>query len=150
MSTAALTMAGDVLAAILKHCRRELPNEACGILGGRACWVESVHPVQSAHPSPSRFAMEPTAQFLAMEEVSRAGRELVGIYHSHPGGLAVPSNVDLQEACWPGTTLPNYPGAIQVIVSLRDRAAPVVRGYAADRGLFVEVPIIIDEREAVR
>ncbi len=146
MSTAALTMAGDVLAAILEHCRRELPNEACGILGGRAGRVESVHPVQSAHPSPSRFAMEPTAQFLAMDEVSRAGRELVGIYHSHPGGPAVPSTTDLQEACWPGTTLPNYPEAIQVIVSLLERAAPVVRGYAADRGMFVEVPIIIDER----
>lgn len=150
MSTATLTMAGDMLAAILKHCRRELPYEACGILGGRACRVESVHPVQSAHPSPSRFAMEPTAQFLAMEEVSRAGRELVGIYHSHPRGPAVPSSIDLQEACWPGTAMPNYPGAVQVIVSLQDRVAPAVRGYAADRGRFVEVPIIIDEQEPVR
>ena len=143
-------MAGADLSAIIKHCRRELPNEACGILGGRACRVESVHPVRSAHPSPSRFAMEPTAQFLAMEEVSRAGRELVGIYHSHPGGPAVPSTADLQEACWPGTMSPNYPGAIQVIVSLQDRVAPSVRGYAAVRGRFVEVPIIIDEQEAVR
>jgi len=150
MSAAALTMAGAELSAILEHCRRELPNEACGILGGRAGRVESVQPVQSAHPSPSRFAMEPTAQFLAMEELSRADRELVGIYHSHPGGPAVPSTADLQEACWPGTMLPNYPGAIQVIVSLQDGAAPIVRGYAADRGMFVEVPIRIDERETAR
>jgi len=150
MSTAALTIAGAELSAILKHCRRELPNEACGILGGRDRKVESVHPVQNAHPSPSRFAMEPTAQFLAMDEVSRAGRELVGIYHSHPNGPAVLSSVDLQEACWPGTTSPNYPGAVQVIVSLQDCASPVVRGYAANRGMFIEVPIIIDEPKQVR
>ena len=150
MSTAALTMAGAERAAILKHCRRELPNEACGILGGRARRVEGVYPVQSAHPSPSRFTMEPTAQFLALDELSRAGLELVGIYHSHPDGSAVPSHVDLEEACWPGTTVPNYPGAIQVIVSLQDRAAPVMRGYAADRGRFVEVPIIIDESAVAR
>lgn len=120
------------------------------MLGGRDRRVEGVYPVKSAHPSPSRFAMEPTAQFLVMDELSRAGRELVGIYHSHPDGPAVPSTVDREEACWPGTTLPNYPGAVQVIVSLQDRAAPVVWGYAAERGRFVEVPIIIDERAEVR
>ncbi|MHB8836755.1 MAG: Mov34/MPN/PAD-1 family protein [Candidatus Methylomirabilia bacterium] len=150
MSAAALRMAGDKLAAVFEHCRRELPHEACGILGGRAGRVESVHPVQNAYPSPSRFVMEPTGQFRVMDELSRAGQELVGIYHSHPGGLAAPSNIDLKEACWPGTTLPNYPGAIQVIVSLRDRDAPVANGYAVVQGLFVEVPLIVEELGNVR
>jgi proteasome lid subunit RPN8/RPN11 len=140
---AVLTIAGADLEAVVGHCRRELPNEACGILGGRGGRVESVHPVRSARPSPSRFVMDPAAQFAALDELSRAGREVVGIYHSHPGGPAAPSSVDVEQACWPGTTLPNYPGAVQVIVSLQDSAAPVVKGYAPAAGALLEVPIVI-------
>lgn len=144
MSAFGLTMSGAALESIVSHCRRELPNEACGILGGRDGRVESVHPVRNASADPSRFAMDPTEQYRALEAVSRAGRRLTGIYHSHPAGPAVPSTVDVEESCWSGTTEPNYPGAVQVIVSLEDRTAPVVRGYAPTAGLFVEVPVTIE------
>ena len=146
MSAPVLRIAGPDLEIILEHCRRELPNEACGILGGRDGRVGSVHPVKSASPSPSRFVMDPKGQFRALEEVSRAGLELLGIYHSHPGGPAEPSGIDLEEAFWPATTLPNYPGAFQVIVSLREPAAPVVKGYVPVAGALVEAPVIIDHR----
>ena len=137
-----LTLTGADLEGLLEHCRRELPNEACGILGGRAGRVESVHPVESAHPSPTRFVMAPAGLFRALELVGRSGRQVVGIYHSHPAAAAVPSGVDLRDACWPGTALANYPGAIHVIVSLQNRNAPVVKGYALSAGAFVEVPIV--------
>jgi len=144
MSAAVLTITAAEFAMIVEHCRRELPSEACGILGGRAGRVESVHPVRSAPPSPSRYVMDPQGQLDALDELRRAGRELVGIYHSHPRGPAAPSNVDLETACWPGTALPNYPGVVQLIVSLQDPAAPVVLGYVPVAGTFVEVPIHID------
>ena len=150
MSGAVLRMDRGVLGLVVEHCRRELPNEACGILGGREGRIESVHPVTSASPSPSRFAMDPAGQFRALDEISRAGREVVGIYHSHPSGPAAPSSLDLEAACWPGTTVPNYPGAAQVIVSLLNGSAPVVKGYAAHAGAFVEVPIAIDDSEIGR
>jgi len=86
--------------------------------------------------------MDPAGQFQALDEIDRAGRELVGIYHSHPGGPAAPSGHDAADACWPGTTQPNYPGAIQVIVSLQDRAVPVVKGYVLVAGTYREVPIV--------
>jgi len=150
MSAAVLRMAGADLGIVVEHCRRELPNEACGILGGRDGRVESVHPVQSARPSPSRFVMDPAMQFRALEEISRAGREVAGIYHSHPGGPAAPSSVDLAAACWPGTTVPNYPGAVQLIVSLQDGGAPVVKGYAAAAGVLTEVSIILDHGQPAK
>lgn len=143
MSAPVLTISGADLETIVEHCRRELPNEACGILGGRDRRVERVRPVKCTFPSPKRYAMDPNEQFRALEELSSAGCELVGIYHSHPEGPAVPSPVDLEEARWPGTAEPNYPGAVQVIVSLRDPAAPVVRGYAPDAGAFVDVAISV-------
>lgn len=143
MSAAVLTMSGADLETMIEHCRRELPSEACGILGGRDGRVESVHPVKSARPSPARYVMDPSGQFRALEELGRAGRELVGIYHSHPAGPAAPSSVDLAAALWPGTTWPNYPGAVQVIVSLQQPAAPVVKGYLLAAGRFVEVEIVV-------
>lgn len=144
MNASVLTLAGADLEAIVGHCRRELPNEACGLLGGRDGRVESLHPVKSAPPSPSRFTMDPGSQYRALEAIGRAGQELIGIYHSHPGGPASPSSVDVDEAFWPATALPNYPGVFQVIVSLRDRAAPVVKGYLPAAGAFVEARIVID------
>lgn len=144
MSVAELRMDGAALGIVVEHCRRELPNEACGILGGRDGRIESVHPVISVNPSPSRFAMDPAGQFRALDEISRSGHEVVGIYHSHPGGPAAPSSVDLEAACWPGTMVPNYPGAIQLIVSLQHADDPVVKGYATTAGAFVEVPVILN------
>ena len=150
MSGAGLSMDRVALGIVVEHCRRELPNEACGILGGREGRIESVHPVTSASPSPSRFAMDPAAQFRALDEISRFGREVVGIYHSHPSAPAAPSSVDLAAACWPGTTEPNYPGAAQVIVSLQEGAAPVVKAFVAAAGTFVEVQIALDDIEKGR
>jgi len=140
-------IAPAALETVISHCRRELPHEACGILGGRDGRVESVHPVQSTPPGRTRFAMDPAAQLCAMDNIQREGRVMVGIYHSHPEGPAVPSRVDLEQACWPGTTSPNYPEAVQVIVSLQDRDAPVVKGYTLAAGAYVEVPIVVGKRE---
>lgn len=138
-----LTISGADLEAVIAHCRRELPNEACGLLGGRAGRVESVHPVKNVQASPSRFAMDPLEQLRAMDEIGKAGQEIAGIYHSHPGGPATMSGVDREEACWPGTSLPNFPDAVLVVVSLRDRSAPEVRAYAPAAGSFVEVRVVI-------
>jgi len=138
-----LSIAGADRDAIVGHCRRELPNEACGLLGGTAGRVESVHPVRNVLASPVRFAMDPLEQLRALEAIGRAGRGVVGIYHSHPGGPAGMSETDREEACWPGTSAPNYPEAVHLIVSLRDPLSPVLRAYAPAAGDFVEVPIVI-------
>ena len=110
MSAPGLTIAAADLATLIEHCRREMPNEACGILGGRAGRVESVHPVPSASPSPARFVMDPAGQFRALDRIARAVQDVVGIYHSHPGGPAVPSRSDREESFWPGTRLLELPG----------------------------------------
>jgi proteasome lid subunit RPN8/RPN11 len=143
-----LTITAADLEAIVDRCRRELPREACGMLGGREGRVESVHPVKNTSPEASRYAMDPAGQFRALEAIHGAGRELVGIYHSHPVGPALPSSLDRDAACWPGTSLPSYPGAVHVIVSLRESAAPAAKGYALVSGAFVEVPIVLAPRPA--
>lgn len=138
-----LTIGAADLEALVAHCRRELPNEGCGFLAGRGGEVLAVLPVRSVQASPARYAMDPAEQLRALEQVRISGREVVGIYHSHPSGPDAPSAADLQGALWPGSGEPSYPGAVQVIVSFAGRAEPVVRAYAVVAGRFSETPIVV-------
>lgn len=136
-----LAITRAALAKIIDHCRRELPNEACGILAGTDGRVEKVYPAANARPGPATYEMDPEDQFRAMKDIRDAGLCMVGIYHSHPGSQAYPSGVDVEKAYWPGTLNPNYPDAAYVIVSLMDRENPVVKGYSIIEGTVREVPL---------
>lgn len=123
------------LESIVNHCRREYPNEACGILAGGKRFVEKVYPMTNSEPGPAFYLMEPAEQFLVMKEMRIAGRELVGIYHSHTGSRAFPSGTDVD--------LAYYPEAVYVIVSLMDRTKPVVKGFSIVERRISEVPLDI-------
>ena len=64
-----------------------------------------------------------------------AGKELIGIYHSHTGSPAYPSPTDV--------TLAYYPEAVYVIVSLMNRKNPDVKGYIICEDAITEVPMNI-------
>lgn len=51
-----------------------------------------------AHDSRRRFLVDPRDVLQAMKRARAAGRELVGVYHSHPDHPAVPSEFDRQAA----------------------------------------------------
>jgi len=136
------------LKMIFDHCLSGYPNEMCGILAGREGRVEKVYCMTNARPGPVSYEMEPEEQFRVMKDIREAGLEMLGMFHSHPGGQAYPSSVDVEKAYWPGTGLPNYPSAVYVIVSLLDRANPVARGYLIEEGKVSEIPLsILDELE---
>jgi proteasome lid subunit RPN8/RPN11 len=80
---------------MVEHARAALPCEAVGLLGGsRAGRVELVLPVANIGAS-GTFLADPREQFLAEQELARAGAGLVAVYHSHPGGGTDPSPLDL-------------------------------------------------------
>ncbi len=124
---------------IIGHCRAGLPNESCGMLGGKDGAVEKVYCMTNAKPGPDYYEMDPEEQFRVMKDIRDSGLELIGLFHSHPTGRAYPSGVDVAQAYWPGTELPNYPDAAYVIVSLMDRENPVVRGFSIEEGRVTEV-----------
>jgi proteasome lid subunit RPN8/RPN11 len=142
-----LTITKTDLARILDHCLDGYPDEVCGILGGRDGKVEEVYLMKNARPGPTTYEMDPEEQFRVMKDIREAGLAMVGIFHSHPGGHAYPSSVDVEKAYWPGTLLPNYPSAVYVIVSLLDRASPVVRGYAIEEGRVSEIPLTVIQQQ---
>ena len=98
---------------ITEHSIRDVPNECCGLLGGRAGTISTVYPVRNVAASPeTRYEAAPEDLFHATRKMREKGEELLGIYHSHPRSPAYPSPTDVQLAF--------YPDAVYFIVSLAD------------------------------
>jgi [CysO sulfur-carrier protein]-S-L-cysteine hydrolase len=135
-----LTLKKADVQAILEHCDREYPNEACGILAGRGSKVEKVYLLTSENPSPTFYQIDSQEQFRVLREMQEEERELVGIYHSHPSGRPYPSSTDVELAF--------YPEAVYVIVSLIERRNPCMKGYTIVDGEITEVPLktVAEER----
>ena len=107
---------------MVAHAREDLPNECCGMIGGRDGEATSVVRVVNAAASPLRYEMDPQGQFDALRAIEDGGEELVGIYHSHTRSAAYPSQTDVNEARM-------WPEQVYVIVSLENEEAPDVMAY---------------------
>jgi proteasome lid subunit RPN8/RPN11 len=119
--------------AILGHCRRELPNEACGLIagdapagrGGRATrWL----PARNAHASPYRYELHPDDLVRLIFDIDDAREVVWAVVHSHVAAPAVPSPTDVREA--------RYPDALQILVSL-DRGPAGAAGEPAVRAWWI-------------
>ncbi|HYA86362.1 MAG TPA: M67 family metallopeptidase [Nitrospirota bacterium] len=130
---------------IIDHCTAGLPDEACGILAGKNNKVEKIYFMTNAKPGPAYYEMNAEEQFRVMKDIRESGRVMVGLFHSHPAGHAYPSRMDVEKAYWPGSKLPNYPDVVYVIVSLINRAQPVIRGFSIEEGKVNEVPVSLIE-----
>ncbi len=70
-------------------------HEVCGLLLGRAGWIEAVRPAANVAADPARhFELDPVELIAAHRAARAGGAAIVGHYHSHPGGQAVPSQTD--------------------------------------------------------
>ena len=107
---------------MVAHAREDLPNECCGMIGGRDGEATSVVRVENAAASPLRYEMDPQGQYDALKRIEEAGEELIGIYHSHTRSAAYPSQTDVNEARM-------WPEQAYVIVSLENEEAPDVKAY---------------------
>lgn len=107
---------------MVAHAREDLPNECCGMIGGRDGEATRVVRVENAAASPLRYEMDPQGQYDALKAIEDAGEELIGIYHSHTRSAAYPSQTDVNEAVM-------WPEQAYVIVSLEDEEAPDVKAY---------------------
>lgn len=80
-------------------------HEQCGILRGRGQVVRRVDLAANVAANPSiRFEIDPHALIAAHRAARRAGGlDLLGYFHSHPGGDAMPSATDAACAAPDGT-----------------------------------------------
>ena len=112
----------DLIAEMVAHAREDMPNECCGMVGGRDGEASAVIRVDNAAASPLRYEMDPQGQFDALRQIEADGGELLAIYHSHTKSAAYPSQTDVNQA-------QNWPEPAYVIVSLADPAAPDVKSF---------------------
>ena len=107
---------------MVAHAREDLPNECCGMIGGRDGEATEVIRVVNAAATPLRYEMDPQGQYDALKRIEDGGGELLAIYHSHTKSAAYPSQTDVNQAV-------AWPEQIYVIVSLADEEAPDVKAY---------------------
>jgi proteasome lid subunit RPN8/RPN11 len=113
-----------------------MPQEAVGLLGGKDGRVSVVHPLPNIGPRWT-FLADPFAQYRAERTLARAGAELLGIYHSHPGGGVQLSPLDLVVA--------RYRSCVQVVVALDPEIGgrEELRAYRVENGRVTDVQMVI-------
>lgn len=130
-----LRIHGDVQAAMLAHARGQAPRECCGLLIGASDLIDECVPADNIDPDPARrYLLDPAAHIATRRRLrGGTGRDIIGVYHSHPASPARPSPTDLAEA--------RYPELVWVIVSLAGGAAEMA-AYQIGDGAAVPVGLV--------
>jgi len=105
-ATGRLYLARPCLRTIREHAEAAWPREACGLLEGHATGrivrVRRAIACYNAHERPhERYRIDPEVFLCAERAAERAGRRVVGTWHSHPHGGVYFSDTDREEA-WAG------------------------------------------------
>jgi proteasome lid subunit RPN8/RPN11 len=119
------------------------PHECCGLLVGEGeaeITVCEIVPTANVADDPRRtFRIDPQVQFDLLRKLrnSTAGWRIIGHYHSHPDGAAIPSSHDLAMAY--------DPEAIWIVVAATadDASAPKAFRHPYGRDGFIEVTVTI-------
>jgi proteasome lid subunit RPN8/RPN11 len=115
---------------MVEHGLAAFPNEACGLLAGKEGRPVRFFPMTNRDASPVSYRLDPKEQLHAFQEMDDEGWELLGIFHTHTHSEAYPSETDRQQAF--------YPEAAYLVMSLSDRANPVLRAFKIADGQVEE------------
>lgn len=128
---------------LIAHLISGLPDEACGLLGGRPgvgddpCVVDAWYPSPNVSASSRIYTIDPKTHLRADRDAEDRGAEIVGVVHSHTHTEPFPSPTDVTQAPDPSW---HY-----VIVSFR-LGAPMLRSYRILDGSILEEPVLVTER----
>jgi proteasome lid subunit RPN8/RPN11 len=119
-----------MLQAMIDHARREVPNEACGLIIGSAPAADGgvalrFEPTRNAAASPYRYEIE-SSDLLRLTMASDDADEVFwAIVHSHVRSPARPSPTDVGLAF--------YPKALYIVISLAEEEPEVLAWRILDR-----------------
>lgn len=125
---------------ILAHARKELPNEACGLIGGEYSGedkiIKKVFLLTNIDHSNEHFSLDPKEQLAAVKEMRSYGFVPLGNWHSHPESPSRPSDEDKRLA---------YDSrASYLILSLLDSDLPVLNSFHIEDGKAEKEELIIE------
>jgi proteasome lid subunit RPN8/RPN11 len=136
-----VNIARAVLDDLVGHAWESRPLECCGLLIGDDTHIVDSFRARNLAASATRYLIDPADHIRARRAARTRALEVVGFYHSHPKGKAVPSPRDILEA--------SYREALWVIVGLRDdddggRTEPraSVRAFRIDGDRAIEVTLV--------
>ncbi|MBW3575593.1 MAG: M67 family metallopeptidase [Actinobacteria bacterium] len=135
-----LRLRNDQWLQIVGHSLDCLPEEACGLLGGRPDGtVELFRPCANVDRSARTYAIDglDVLRFERELEGRSEALEVLGVVHSHTHTDAYPSPTDVDRAALLGDW--HF-----LIVSLR-HPEPVARSYRIVGGEIVEEPIVVGQ-----
>jgi proteasome lid subunit RPN8/RPN11 len=102
------------------------PYEACGVIVGKIDGdiinVEKVLPVTNIRRTSVSFELDPHEFYDAWNDADKSGKEIVGIYHTHPVHSAVPSSWDISTM--------KYVSSVWLIAGIDG-----IRGYVYEDGI---------------
>ncbi|MBE5834565.1 MAG: M67 family metallopeptidase [Butyrivibrio sp.] len=117
---------------MLDHARKELPNEACGLIAGiddenGVRVVKKVYLLTNIDHSNEHFSLDPKEQLQAVKDMRANGLRPLGNWHSHPESPSRPSEEDKR--------LAYDSSASYMILSLMDSANPVLNSFHVEGGI---------------
>ncbi len=131
---------GVLYKEIVEQGLREFPNECCGFIAAQDGVPCKVFTMMNVDASPATFRIDGGEQLRVSKEMDELGLELWGIYHSHTHSEAYPSPTDVKQATFRQAF---YPDSRNVILSLEDRAEPVIRSFSIVDGEITEEELTI-------
>ncbi len=126
----------ELVDQIVAHAREDLPNECCGMMGGRDGRLLTVHRTANVEASPFRYGIGAQELIDTKKKIEGAGEEVAAIYHSHTKSPAYPSQTDVNLAGWPE--------AIYLIVSLANSDAPDLKGFWIRDTKIAEAELVVE------
>jgi [CysO sulfur-carrier protein]-S-L-cysteine hydrolase len=144
-----LRLTESVYLRMVGHAFDGLPDEACGLMGGRSgplsgrqgraapSDVTVFVPCRNADASSRTYSIAVDGWQKADEEIDAKGLDVVGVMHSHTHTDAYPSPTDVERAANPLLAGWHY-----VIVSLKD-GEPVLRSFLIEDGNIAEEEVVL-------
>jgi proteasome lid subunit RPN8/RPN11 len=126
---------------IVAHAEKNLPDEACGLIGGVAEGedkiIKKVYLLTNIDHSNEHFSLDPKEQLAAVKDMRANGIIPLGNWHSHPESPSRPSDEDKRLA---------YDSkASYMILSLMDRNAPVLNSFKIEGDNAEKEELVISE-----
>lgn len=125
---------------MVSHAFTLLPEEACGLIGGRIeggeKYIEKVYFLTNIDHSREHFSLNAKEQLSAVRDMRKNGWKPLGNWHSHPESPSRPSQEDIRLAF--------DSSASYLILSLENQTAPVLNSFHVEKGEVEKENLVLE------
>lgn len=136
-----ITLTKEEYEKMVSHARARLPEEACGLIGGRLTAegkeIKKVYLLTNTDHSAEHFSLDPAEQLAAVRDMRANGLKPLGNWHSHPATPSRPSQEDKRLAF--------DKSASYLILSLMERDSPVLNSFHIEGDLAEKENLVLVE-----